>query len=100
MTLKKSLKRKSLRRSPKKGFFKDWKSPKRSDRVKLYDQCPKCFLLVVDNEYKFPVCKSNCTYDCNGLHAAFVRARQYHYETVAEKAKKLLKTHCNWTFKN
>ena len=105
---RKSTKRKSLSKSPtklrksplkRKGFFKDWKSPKRSERVKLYDQCPKCFLLVKGKEYKFPVCKSDCTYDCNGIHAAFVRARQYNYEDVAEKAKHLLKTQCAWNFK-
>lgn len=93
--------RKSPKKSPRKsikrkGFFKGWKSPKRSERIKLYDQCPKCFLLVVGNQYKFPVCKPNCTYDCNGIHAAYVRARQYKYEEVAEKAKKLLKSQCNW----
>jgi hypothetical protein len=90
--------RKSPRKSPKKriGFFKAWKSPKRSERVKLHAQCPKCFLLIRGNEYKFPVCNSNCTYDCNGIHAAFVRARQFKYDEVAVKARRLLEQQCGW----
>jgi hypothetical protein len=78
------------------------RSPTRgAERHQLKKDCGnKCFLLP--GEEKFPICQSprmtggvsNCTPDCTGIESAYIRARQYKYDDVAEKAKALLKE-CN-----
>jgi hypothetical protein len=78
------------------------RSPTRgAERHQLKKDCGnKCFLLP--GEEKFPICQSprmtggvsNCTPDCTGIESAYIRARQYKYDDVAEKAKVLLKE-CN-----
>ena len=71
------------------------------ERHQLMQECGKeCFLLP--EQEKFPICQSprmtggvsNCTKDCGGIQSAYIRARQYKYDDVAEKAKELLKE-CN-----
>ena len=71
------------------------------ERHQLMQECGKeCFLLP--EQEKFPICQSprmtgkvsNCTKDCGGIQSALIRARQYKYDDVAEKAKELLKE-CN-----
>ena len=71
------------------------------ERHQLMQECGKeCFLLP--EQEKFPICQSprmtggvsNCTVDCGGVQSAYIRAHQYKYEDVAEKAKALLKE-CN-----
>ena len=48
----------------------------------------KCFL---GKNKKFPICKKNtCKISRKGVYAAYVRARQYKYNKISKKAKKLL----------
>ena len=48
----------------------------------------KCFLRPKDNG--FPICTSNCVFDCSGLNAAKNRARQYNYTSIENKANRTL----------
>ena len=73
------------------------KSPKKGkERHLLLKVCgPNCFLLP--NVEKFPVCaaltktKYPCLIDQDGVLAAYKRARQYKYKSVAIKASSLKK---------
>jgi hypothetical protein len=53
----------------------------------------KCFL---GTKKSFPICKKNtCKISSKGLHAAYIRARQYRsrgqkYRNISKKAKKML----------
>ena len=69
-----------------------WLSPSRSQRVDLSKKCPRCFL--IPSEMKFPICDKNCEIDCAGVHAAYVRAREWKYSDVAAKAEKILEKSC------
>jgi len=68
------------------------------ERTKLSQKCgSKCFL--IPKEKKFPICGSlrttggKCNVSCRGLLSAKIRASQYKYKGVAQKATKLMKTH-------
>ena len=65
------------------------KSPTRGDQRNLIKKkCGnKCFLRPKDNG--FPICTSNCAFDCSGLKAAKNRARQYNYTSIENKAKSI-----------
>ena len=87
------------------------KKPKTpSERRELLKKCGRdCFL---DPErLAFPICNKRCCVDCDGLRAAYVRARSLvtaskrankpdlakYYEGIAEKAKSLaIKYGCEW----
>lgn len=83
---------------------KGWKkaAPRRgSARHALYQKCgSKCFLLP--SAQKFPICASSkrggsCKPDCRGLLAAERRARQYKYNNVATRARRMAKSiGCEW----
>jgi len=84
-------------------FVKGWsqKVPKRSERKKLAQKCPKCFLDVKNK--KFPVCYKcqsgvcSCKNQCDGLFAARMRAKILHYDNIAEEALKRAKNQkCEW----
>jgi hypothetical protein len=73
-------------------------APRRgSERHELYDKCgATCFLRPEDEG--FPICPAclpddpncgGCTPDCRGVASAYVRARQYHYDDIAEQAQSL-----------
>lgn len=87
--------KRSATRSPNR--TKGWKadSPKKGTvRHEMAERCPNCFLLP--NEEKFPVCKSDCKVDCRGITSAKIRAKQYGYTNVYNKAVALEKhTGCN-----
>ena len=78
------------------------RSPTRGrERHQLKKECGnECFLLP--DQEKFPVCQSprmtkgvsDCRIDCGAAQSALIRARQYKYDDVAEKAKALLEE-CN-----
>ena len=78
------------------------RSPTRGkERHQLKEECGnKCFLLP--EQEKFPICASprttggtsNCLTDCQGLQASYIRAKQWGYEDVAQKADQLLQQ-CN-----
>jgi len=80
-------------------------SPQRGRaRHELMTQCgPSCFLDPANE--KFPVCpkcqlgdgKCSCAIDCRGAQAAYNRAKQWGYESIAELADKLLKEKCGKT---
>ena len=78
----------------------DARSPTRGkERQQLHDQCgDKCFLLPESK--KFPICasprmgKTRCELDCQGVLSSYIRARQWKYDEVAQKAEKILEK-CN-----
>ena len=75
------------------------RAPKRgTPRHTLMNKCgSKCFLMP-DTE-GFPICASSytCEFDCDGILAAYRRAKQYKYPQVAETARLLAtKQGCPW----
>ena len=70
-----------------------WKAPSKvTTRRSMLHRCgPKCFLIPNPRDPKFPICTSNCKKSVNGLHAAYVRAKQWKYNKVARKAARELK---------
>jgi hypothetical protein len=73
-----------------------WKNeqPSHRQRTKMLQTCgKKCFL--GDNK-SFPICKKNtCKISSKGVHAAYIRARQYSkkgkkYRIIAKRAYDLL----------
>ena len=74
---------------------------KGKERQQLQAECgDKCFLLP--SVQKFPICasprmnggQSKCEIDCGGVQSALIRARQWGYDEVAQKAEIILKE-CN-----
>lgn len=68
------------------------KQPSRtSERRRLLETCGKsCFMMP--QELKFPVCNKKappCTYNQRGITAAYVRARQFKYQDVANNVEAL-----------
>ena len=90
------------KRSPTKGWTKA--SPKKgTKRELLLKKCgKKCFLRP--SNLGFPIClpfnnKNNCKKDCRGLLAAKIRARQWKYNKIANKAHKFaIKEKCSWAY--
>ena len=68
-----------------------------SDRRRLLEKCgEECFLLPHKHPPKFPICpKDKCLIDCQGVNSAYIRAKQWGYQEVAKKAKKLQTQHCH-----
>jgi hypothetical protein len=49
----------------------------------------KCFL---GPGKTFPICKKNtCKVSSKGLHAAYIRAREWKHKNISRKARKMLK---------
>ena len=72
-----------------------WSGPSQAERKMEAKQCPKsCFLLPT--EMKFPVCDTSCKQSCAGLHAAYVRAREWKYDDVAARAAREMEKSCGW----
>ena len=69
-----------------KGWSKS--APKGKERSKMLKKCgSKCFLDPKNKKY--PVCsKGSCKVSKKGLQAAYTRARQYHRQGIANKAKR------------
>lgn len=69
-----------------------------SERRALLARCgTKAFL--DPRKLKFPIMakKGPCVADCEGLRAAYARAKQYRHPTAAAKAKRLGKrAKCHW----
>jgi len=68
----------------------------RSGKHNLKEQCGDKAFLDPKNE-KYPVVKpgdSSCNINCKQAHAAYVRARQWKAEDIAQKAVQLLKSKC------
>lgn len=73
-----------------------WKTdcPNTRERTAMLKRCgKKCFL---GTKKSFPICtKNTCTLNYRGVHAAYVRSRQYRkrgskYRAISRKAVKLL----------
>ena len=81
-------------------MYPKWEKITTSDRKLIKQKCGnKCFLLPTN--LKFPVCNTNCKYNCNGLLAAKIRGYQWNYPDVVEKSKKLMKKNkCSWKSKS
>lgn len=84
---KRSSKRRS--RSATRGWRKQ--SPGTHERTLMMRRCgKKCFL---GPNKTFPICKKRtCKIDRRGVQAAFIRASQWGYKSIARRAKKILKT--------
>lgn len=70
-----------------------WKasSPRtKVERRLMREKCgEECFLNP--SELKFPICDlETCKVDCRGALAAKVRAAQFHYDDILEKAEKIV----------
>ncbi len=74
-----------------------WNAPGTHARTVMFKKCgKKCFL---GPKKTFPICTpGTCKRNINGVHAAYVRAREYasktkrsKYVAIASKARKLLK---------
>lgn len=69
-----------------------WKNqrPSTHQRTVMRKRCgKKCFL---GTKKSFPICRKNtCMRSKAGIHAAYVRARQYHRLKIASKARKLMR---------
>jgi len=64
------------------------------NRQKLLEKCGAKAFLVPD-QLKFPVMDQNCEYNCALIFAAYLRAREWGYEDIAEKAAELFeKNNC------
>lgn len=80
---------------------KSWRkqAPKTNpERIMVRQKCGvKCFLMP--KTLGFPICaKDSCALSCQGLRAAFSRARQTHRSKVARKALiKACHLKCAWT---
>ena len=69
---------------------KKWKNMSMKQRRQLFKKCgSKCFLKP--KGLKFPVCDTDCKFNENALQAAYIRAKQWGYASVAKKAKSLMK---------
>lgn len=87
---KRNSKRKSSGRKRRRSPTRGWKraSPQRGTaRHKMMEKCgAKCFLDPANEG--FPICKKgSCNIDCRGVQSAYNRARQYHREDIASKAR-------------
>ena len=74
--------------NPWSGWSKE--KPGFKQRTVMFKKCgKKCFL---GSKKSFPICKKNtCKISKKGVYAAYVRARQYHRNSVSVKAKRLIK---------
>ena len=79
---------------PTKGWHND--APKsKTEKDDVLNKCgSKCFLNP--SEKKFPICSKNmsCKLDCRGILSAKVRARQWKYNNIGDKADTLYKKKC------
>ena len=70
---------------------KGWKNEKPGYKQKtvMIKRCGrKCFL---GPKKSFPICKKNtCKVSSKGVYSAYIRARQYHKQSISKKAKNLL----------
>ena len=66
-----------------------------SGKKALKEKCGEKAFLMSD-ELKFPIVSpysKNCEPDCKLVHAAYVRAKEWKYNNVAQKAAELFKSH-------
>ena len=72
-----------------------WSSTKPSyhERTVMKQKCgSKCFL---GPNKSFPICKRNtCTISPKGVEAAYKRARQWHHQSIANKARRIFSGKC------
>jgi hypothetical protein len=73
------------------------RAPRRSggERGALLAECgDRCFLMP--GVLKFPICarRGRCRMDCGGVQAAIMRARQWGYNDVENRARALQDKHC------
>ena len=75
----------------KRSVTRGWKKEKPGvhERTVMLKQCgTRCFL---GPKKSFPICtKKTCQINPKGVHAAYGRAQQWKYKTIAKKAKKIL----------
>jgi hypothetical protein len=75
-----------------KNYWKGWKNEKPGYHQKtvMLNKCGnKCFL---GPNKSYPICKKNtCKISSKGVHAAYVRSRQFNKRKITKKAKSILK---------
>lgn len=75
-----------------KNLVKGWKNEKPGyhQRTVMFNKCGKKCFLGPKNSY--PICKKNtCKISSKGVHAAYIRSRQYKRANISRKAKHLIK---------
>ena len=81
-----------MRKSGRGSATRGWKKQKPSarERTTMLQQCgQKCFL---GPNKSFPICtKKTCKINRRGVQSAYIRARQWKHNTIANKAKLMLK---------
>jgi hypothetical protein len=79
--------RKNGRGSATRGWKRE--KPGYHQRTVMLKYCgKKCFL---GPKKSFPICKKNtCKVSSKGVYSAYIRARQYKYAGISNKAKKML----------
>lgn len=93
-------KKRSTKNKTKSTYLSSWSAPKsQRDRRSFKERCgSKCFLRPQD--LKFPICSSNCEPQCNGLLSAYIRAKQWNYNTEALKARHIgRQNNCGWALR-
>ena len=87
-------KRKKKTKPPRWSYYKKWTPPRKvTSRRKMLKKCGDgCFMIPDPKNPKFPICNPDCTTNVHGVHAAYVRARQWGYDDIARKAEKKLKS--------
>ena len=81
------------RRNGRGSSTRGWKHlrPGYHERTVMLKRCgKKCFL---GPKKSFPICKKNtCKVSVKGLHAAYIRARQYKHQNISRKARKMIQS--------
>jgi len=81
------------RRNGRGSATRGWKylRPGYHERTVMLKRCgKKCFL---GPKKSFPICKKNtCKVSVKGLHAAYIRARQYKHQNISRKARKMIQS--------
>ncbi len=79
---------KKVKKSFKKGPNWSTIKPSRHERTVMKAKCGStCFL---GPNQSFPICKRNtCTISPKGVEAAYKRAREWHHQSIANKARRL-----------
>lgn len=100
-SLKKVMKNKSSPRGSATRGFRAASPQQGHERAELLAKCGnKAFL--IPSKKKFPVMAAlrvngKCDYSCEGLRSAQLRACQYNYYDVAERAQSLGEKYCNFS---
>jgi hypothetical protein len=88
-----SPRKQNLKKQSKTSKWNNIEPKTKSNRKSILDKCGNVCFLEPDT-LGFPVCGTNsCNPTCSGIEAAYKRAREYHHDSIANKALGLKKKH-------